>query len=79
MKSISTLLIGTVAVLALTASADARTRHHRQAKPQVEQQEQYMRAAPHSYFEQRRDPGSYSGPMNAWDKARRDDSLLSEH
>jgi hypothetical protein len=27
-------------------------------------------------YSQRRDPGTWSGPLNAWDKARRDDALL---
>ncbi len=79
-------ILAALAVLATTASADARNRHRHYTKAPAEaaqgyQQQQYMRAAPlqENFYFGRRDPSTWSGHLNAWDKARRDDSLLSEH
>jgi hypothetical protein len=90
MKPFPLLMLAAVAVAltGMTGSADAAKRHkkHKHTTQRV-----YVPARPYAVYPHdrywaygpygndysgRRDPSTWEGPLNAWDRARRDDSML---
>jgi len=91
MKKLSLLLAAAFALAATGGTADAKKRHKVAPHAQYEQgywEDGSYRPwgpswgtswayGPHGNdYSGRHDPSTWSGPLNAWDKARRDDSFL---
>jgi hypothetical protein len=88
MTRILGLTVAAIALVAMAGTAHAGTgkrhgkKHMQQSQyySQHQKQEGYWSSYGYSGdrydYSQRRDPSTWTGPLNAWDKARRDDSLL---
>ncbi len=84
MKTFPFLLAAAVALVAMTATADAAKKKHRYRPAPMAQCVDsgwntggYFGYGPcGNDYSGRRDPLTWEGPLNAWDKARRDDANL---